>query len=164
MKKRVSLILVLLIVFSVLLSTTVSAEKQPQSENEPALDDVSGFTLREDNEVTRTTDVDVPTCCATLTQAPGDVIMGCSHNYKVDMFNNVKHCLVCSKCGKIKSEGHKYIDQPYTGTRHKHICKICKYVAYKEEHSPVMEYTKVGEVYFVHYRCKKCHAELPLPT
>ena len=142
MKKRISLILVLLIVFSVLLSTTVSAEKQPQSENEPALDTVFGLTPQEDSKSPCASDPDVPTCTAVLTLAPGAETMACSHIYvlKRNQFTPSGHTYRCTKCGKEKTESHNYKYSYVNSTYHKYHCSKCNYIQSQTRHSFTYQY------------------------
>lgn len=131
MKKRISLILVLLIVFSVLLSTTVSAEKQPQSKNAPTLDDVFEITPLEDNEAPRAANSEAPTCSAMFTPAPGDEIMACSHKYIYGYVSSTQHMKECTKCGRDLLERHSpkyvtiYVGGCFISQR---ICTKCKAV------------------------------------
>ena len=153
MKKRISLILVLLIVFSVLLSTTVSAEKQPQSKNAPTLDDVFEIAPLEDNEAPRASDPDVPTVSDMFSTSPSDETMACSHKFKYTTYSTSQHKKTCTKCKAYFLENHDY--NVYIENQGSHVkkCSKCPY-SYTEQHKYYYKYANNSKH---EKRCTECN-------
>ena len=135
MKKRVSLFLALLMVFSVLFATSAEA-----AQIEPTVDVQSEILT---SVVTARKEVNAP--CVTDLDQPGDSTMGavtpgggttppCTHKYRTDPYSASQHKRTCTKCGYSYYASHSFGLVPANGSYHNKVCNYCGYTTYGGTH------------------------------
>ena len=150
MKKRASLFLALLMVFSVLFATSAEAARIKPTVDEQTQNSASAVTVREEVEAPRVTDPDQPGDSAMGAVTPGGgTTPPCSHKYRTDPYSTSKHKRTCTKCGYSYYASHSYGYVVLNGTYHNKVCNLCGYIAGRIAHSFSYEYHGT-------YHIKKC--------
>ena len=128
MKKRVSLFLALLMVFSVLFATSAEAARIKPTVDEQSQNPASAVTVREEVKAPCVTDLD----------QPGDFTMGtagCSHSsWGFVPANGSYHNKICNLCGNILARSTHNFSYVYCVTYHKKVCGKCGYTV-KQNHN-----------------------------